>query len=673
MIRYIFVCILLLISQQLLKAQSRHPSFQQENVDSYWLEILEANENISEDYMETAIQNLSTPINLNAIDTTDPRVQYLFTDNEVKSLQEHIKQFGKLISIYETQSIEGWNMHTLKRILPYVEVKNVQLFDNNTTFLQQLENIENHSFTIRYNRFIEDKKGYLTTNEGNTPYLGSADKILFKWKASKTEKFSLGITAEKDAGETYENGADFLSFHAAVYNKGKIKKLILGDFQLQTGQGLLSSGGFALGKGSEVIYSTIRNDTDIRPYSSTIESNFYRGIATTIQLGKWHITPLLSYKYLDGKPESDYTTIQQTGYHRTASEVEGRKQISELIYGTSWKYTDQYFNFGGAYLNTTYSHFIESKPSDYNQFYFKGKSYQGVSINGQYNYKNFQFFGEAVQNLSENSNAILLGSISSISKMIDLAILYRYYSPDFHAFYGDGFGENSTNRNEEGIYWGIKFKPFRPLEISFYHDQFTFEWLKFQASSPSSGNDTFIKARYKFSKKINLYAQYKQEEKYKDNNTGTPIENISPTRKKDWRIHFDYGFDNGFSFRNRIQGSEFKHDQTISKGFAVLQDISYKTMKWKLQTRWAYFDTDDYNSRLYTYEPNVLYAFSFPAYYGKGIRSVYMLQCKPIKGLSIWLRYASTLWSDQDKISNGNEQIEGNQKSEIGLQLIYSP
>ena len=43
---------------------------------------------------------------------------------------------------------------------------------------------------------------------------------------------------------------DYWSFHFMLERQGKFRRVIVGDFQLQFGQGLLFGAGFSVGKGA---------------------------------------------------------------------------------------------------------------------------------------------------------------------------------------------------------------------------------------------------------------------------------------------------------------------------------------------------------------------------------------------------------------------------------------
>ena len=88
-----------------------------------------------------------------------------------------------------------------------------------------------------------------------------------------------------------------------------------------------------------------------------------------------------------------------------------------------------------------------------------------------------------------------------------------------------------------------------------------------------------------------------------------------------------------------------------------------------LTFRYAMYSSSDYAARLYTYENDVLYASSFPAYYGEGFRTYVLIKYSPSHCLDAWFRFALTGFHDRDVISSGNDMINGNKIPEVKLQL----
>jgi hypothetical protein len=103
----------------------------------------------------------------------------------------------------------------------------------------------------------------------------------------------------------------------------------------------------------------------------------------------------------------------------------------------------------------------------------------------------------------------------------------------------------------------------------------------------------------------------------------------------------------------------------------IYQDLvwSPKFMPLKAQMRYALFDAEDYETRIYAYENDLLYSFSVPALSGRGSRFYINLNYDVNRSVSIWLKFAQTWYADRTVISSGNEEIQGNKRSEIKAQI----
>ena len=112
-------------------------------------------------------------------------------------------------------------------------------------------------------------------------------------------------------------------------------------------------------------------------------------------------------------------------------------------------------------------------------------------------------------------------------------------------------------------------------------------------------------------------------------------------------------------------------DKENSNGFLIYQDVLYRPddKPFDITLRYALFDTDDYDARIYAYENDVLYAFSIPGYYYNGSRFYILLKWEILDNLDFWLRFSQTFFNNQSTIGSGLDEIEGNARSEIKVQL----
>ena len=87
--------------------------------------------------------------------------------------------------------------------------------------------------------------------------------------------------------------------------------------------------------------------------------------------------------------------------------------------------------------------------------------------------------------------------------------------------------------------------------------------------------------------------------------------------------------------------------------------------------RLQYFETGSYASRLYAYENDVMYSYSIPVFFDKGYRYYFTINYDVSKKLSLWLRWAQTIYRDKESVGSGQDEIAGNRKTEIKLQVAY--
>jgi hypothetical protein len=101
--------------------------------------------------------------------------------------------------------------------------------------------------------------------------------------------------------------------------------------------------------------------------------------------------------------------------------------------------------------------------------------------------------------------------------------------------------------------------------------------------------------------------------------------------------------------------------------------VLYKPRRFPLSftTRFSLFDTDGFQSRFYSFENNLLYTFSIPAYYNRGTRFYLNLRYKGIRNLTLEGRIAQTFWKNQGTFGTGNEQIQGQTRTQVSAQIKY--
>lgn len=652
-----------------------------------------------EDLYEALLMLYINPLNLNKATPEELRSLYILSEKQVNSLVEYRKKFGNFLTIYELQAVPGFDLVTIYNLMPFVVVKGGDDKTMAGNLWQRMLNEPQNALIIRWNRQLQQQEGYTppTLNSQGEPsqrYLGDPNKLYMRYRINRNRDYSFGFTAEKDAGEqlvwdpaTKRYGMDFWSAHFMIENRGILKRLLIGDYQYQFGQGLVSSAGFFVGKGAEPITTIRRSNLGIRPYTSVLEGLQFRGGAATLGNEQWEFTTFVSQKQISGSlqqaldtldndnVDNFLTSINITGFHRTPNELARKGNLRERIGGASAIYRSKLKDFetGVMVMHQNYEFPLQRDDRVYNRFEFNGTDNTLISWTGSWSYRNANFFSEAARS-SSGGHGIVAGMIASLSSTVEVSMLVRDYAKNFHSFYSNSFGENTRTINERGMYWGLKFKPNRRWTFAGYYDKFSFPWLGFRSDGPSGGDEFLFRATYQPTKTASVFVQFREEIKGRNlNNNTTNQDIVVPTDRRNGVIQFDNRNLKWLTWRTRLQWSSFRQNNGAprSYGYALIQDINYDPGKLSLGVRFAIFETDDFDNRQYAYERNVLYAFSVPAYFGKGVRTYGLVQYSPTRALDFWAKISSTALTGVSSIGSALERINGNIDSDIVVQVRY--
>ena len=635
-------------------------------------------------YLQELAQFIKDPINLNYADAGELQQLKLLTPVQISNLISYRYLLGNFLSIYELQAVPDWNLLLIRRLRPYVTVESkTDVFNNIGSRLKK----GNSTMLVRGTQILEKSEGFLRDISNATSYYpGSPQKVLVRYKYTYKNLLQYGVLGEKDAGEQFfkgaqKNGFDFYSAHFFVRNLGIIKALAIGDFTVNMGQGLTQWGGLAFKKGSDVL--NIKRQSDIlRPYNSAGEIAFNRGAGVTLQKHNWQATGFISYRKLDANFNTDtlnfedfVSSLQTSGLHRTVNEVSDKGTQGQLTSGGNINYTSQRLHVGVNAVHYNFEHNITKASYLYNAYSLSGKTAGNYSVDYSYTYKNMHFFGEAATD-EDLDKAFINGLLISMDSHVDMSFLYRKISRGYQSLYSNAFTESTFPTNESGFYTGISINPIETVRIDAYADFYNFPWLKYRVDAPTSGNDYLLQVTYRPSKQAEMYVRYRAEKKAINYNPDELTLNpIIVQPRQGIRSQFSYKVSPTFTFRSRAELSWYdKRGPAAENGFLIYTDFLYKPLLKPVSgnIRLQYFETDGYNSRLYAYEDDVLYAYSIPVFYGKGYRYYVNINYDITKKLSCWVRFAQTVYPGANTIGSGLDLINGHTKSEVTLQCIYS-
>lgn len=639
-----------------------------------------------ETYLEDLMLLSYQPINLNKTHREELEKLFFLSDMQIENILYYQYRFGTIQTLYELQLVDGLGMNEIRNMLPFVYVGDVDAVSLPIRWNDVRKRGKNEVL-MRFDRTLEQKQGYLLADKSQEDastinakkYLGSPLYHSVRYRFRYKDRLQWGITAEKDAGEQFwgsaHKGYDFYSAHVQVTDVGKFKNIVLGDYKANFGNGLVVRSDFSMGKSSYVLNVSPRAN-GLRKYSSANEENFFRGAGATLRFGRTDVTAFFSVRKHDADTAGQLlSSLYTTGYHRTLNELNKKNTVGSRLAGVNMTQTGSWWQIGftGMYTKTDLS--LKPNKSIYNYHYFEGDQLAVWGAHYRLRWHKLNVFGETAM-MQNQSVATLNGVSFSPFSRVSLVVLQRAYGTAFDNRFAIAFSETSRINNEKGIYVGAEVRPYRKWKLAAYADSYWFDWPKYGIDQPSVGKDFLLQTDYTPSRRTTMLLRAKYEEKLSNmSGTGEVLPVVVPLRKFSSRYQLSYSYSN-FTFRNTLEYNWVrKGDADFTYGAMALQDISYvfRRLPLRIDLRYQFFDAIDYQNRFYTYERDVLYAFSIPVSYGLGSRYYLNLKYEYSKQLSVWLKLSQTRYADErETISSGNEQIVGNSKTDIRLLLKWS-
>lgn len=234
--------------------------------------------------------------------------------------------------------------------------------------------------------------------------------------------------------------------------------------------------------------------------------------------------------------------------------------------------------------------------------------------------------------------------------------------------------EGSYAANERGFLSGLVYHPSRSIEWAFYADFFQFPWLRYRVDAPSRGADIMSQFAYTWYKRARVSARYRYRARQENSHVTLPENKVVDVARHQVRLDGQYKLGEAWTMRNRVEWIHYQKELNKKEfGWMVYQDVIYNQMgaRWSGNLRIAIFDVPSYDSRVYAYENDVLYGYSFPVYQHTGMRFYSNLRFRLSRRVDLWLRYAVFIYRDVEQVGSGLDLIDGNKRSDTRVQMRF--
>lgn len=650
------------------------------------------------DAYDNIVQLRQQPIDINRADI-DELLRIPGIDlNTVNSILEYRSRYGSLKSIDELNMVPGIDDRTLDYLssVTYVDRTDTVAWYSAAGMKSALRNMRHNVLLTgsipTYYRAGDrgaTTAGAMQLNRYANTYLGDPTKHSFRYSLSLGNNLQVNLTGSKTAGEPFfcrgnGMGYDYYSYNVSMRNLGVFRNVILGQFRAQFGMGLVINNNFTLGK-QAMLASIGRLANNITPHSSTSDSKYLQGVAATAELGPFTVTAFYSYRYIDATLNADgsISSILTDGYHRTVREMEKKNDASQSTAGVHLKYGGQTvagldWAVGASFLHTSLSRDINPVYSNedtvsasrlYRLYYPTGKEFWNTGVDYRIRWSSLAFTGETA--LCEHGSVATINTLMwNAARQLTLTALQRYYAYDYHSLYGTAISEGGKVQNESAAMLGLRWSVGNVV-VDAYSDFAYFRWPRYRVSASSHAWDNCIAATLNL-KRWSISARYRLRTRQQDRN----VEGVDGKKYKQLadrtshRVRLAALMDgNRWTARSQMEWCMTgEHDSGVLLG----QSLGYRPGRsLGIYASAAYFNTDNYDTRLYAYERGMLYTFNNYSYYGEGFRCSILLRAEVSRWLMAQVKVGHTKYFDRSTIGTAERCIFASHQTDIDLQLRF--
>jgi hypothetical protein len=628
------------------------------------------------------------PVNLNNTSVEELSQLVFLTGRQISNLFIYIMTYGTVYSVYELKVVDGFDSATIRKMLPFVIIGKEA--EKHPLLLKDILHSGRNQLLLRFEQVLQHQAGYhvpdsVLEKTPNAGYEGSPSKLYFRYTYSFYNRLLIGMSGEKDPGEQFfkgnqKYGMDFYSGFISLQNTGMLKQFTLGNFNVDFGQGLTLSSGIS----STSVPGTgnvRRFGRGVVPSQSVNEGNYLRGAAVVLKGWNFRLSLFLSSHKRDAnmltadtsdRDEPSFSAFTETGYHRLPKEIDDKNSLHESIYGGNLNFRNQFLSIGITGFRSRWSAELNPKTQPYNIFNFRGRENLNVGMDFQASIKNTFVFGECSMS-ANGGTAFLTGIQVNPDPRLMFSLAIRDYQRNYQDLLSNAMGQNSTNSNEEGVLFTFSAGILPKLDLTGYVDLFRFPWLKYRTDDPSQGSEYQLQTDYTCSGPVKMHFRFRARSKQLNAPPDLrPVHTLEEVRSISWIYQADCQVSDALQLKSRFDLLRNRNGAASPAfGYLISQNLAFKLPKSHLTINFLYalFDTDTYNERIYAYENDVLYGYSVPAYFGKGIRYMLLLSWSPSRWFEIWAKYGQTWYSDRNTIGSGLDLINGSTKSEVELQV----
>ncbi len=610
------------------------------------------------EHMEYLAQIHDNPLNINTATYDDLAQLPMLNEEQIMEIHTYIFLHHGMRSLSELMAIPSIDARTRHILSLFLYAGPWEKEWQDTVSLRHMLSKAKHEVRGRVDIPLYYRVGYMKpTNQGG--YAGQPVATRTQYFMQGGRHLSAGVKADKDSGEPFRGngGYDYYSGFVMLKDIKRLKALVVGDYRLGFGLGLVMNNGYSYGKAYN-----IKTMGGIRAHTGMDEVNYLRGAATTIALGNVSISSWLSHRKMDATMDDkeQIKTLLSNTLHRTAAELDRKNNVSAGMAGASVQWMGkQSIILGATGYVQRFSHILAPGTQPYRAFYPQGRIFGAMSVNYAYRLSWLTFQGETAYSTNYRGWATINSLTYKPRATTILTATQRYYDRRYHSFHASALSDNGTVQNESGLTLRLDAEPSYGLTLNTYIDIFRNPWPRYGMTHSSTGAEWMVLSSYTFKKRHTLSARYqwKSKERYD---------------QRQWhnRIRLKYTLQANPMLR--LQTLANAHFVNGECGMALSQGmrVQSRDKRWIQQTQLTWFNTPSYESRVYVSEPMLQSTFWSTALMYHGIRLAATAAVNLWQGrLRIEARYAVMRMLNRDTQGSGLQEILTPWRNDVSVQV----
>ena len=581
--------------------------------------------------------SVDRPLDLNQASREDLETTGLFTPYQIENLLEYRETYGSIYSIHELAVLPGFHDTKLQEIEAAIRI--------------QPARIPSGKFRVEHRVLLDVGRSFPAGDDYRPDPESGADRkfagpplhTTFRWRSRVRRDLTLALTYDKDAGELflYQNRPQFISGYICYEGKKLIKQFVIGSFQLNQGLGLVNGSGLFHQVGDLRINR--QSLSRIRPYASKTESGYENGIAFKLGSDRIHLLVWgscqsfsLGPSTITELPAGDlwFDARRTSGLYRTPGELEGRELAFRIHAGMQLLLTRGHFALGIQNGTEYVGPASRAKEELVEEQLIS--CVQKCSLHGYWNRQKIRIFGELAASRYHDP-AFLLGVGYQFNDYIQGGILIHHYGPQFSGSLPSSYSSGSKIRNEKGLAFHLQAETGPRITARLTGEFFRYPMPRNLTQVPSAGYRLDLSLQNPGTQALQWRVRLVQkawQATPADESSAVPILQDFLTSRLDGQ--WTYSIQERFRWHGRLVIGYLSGTGAPVPGYAALQRVSVGNRRNLSATaQFVMFHVNDWENRIYLYEPGFYYSFSFPVCYGSGQRATFLVTIKPATCLSI--------------------------------------